>query len=341
MDYSITMIQAVEPHPNADRLDIATVLGWRCVVAKDSLKVGDEVVYIAPDAQILNPEAPWCEGFRSYLGGSGRVRTTKIRGVYSEGIVLPNKDIVAMFKLIDPSILIQHYEPPAPPASLAGLMRGPSLPYHLAKTDQENVQSLPPVLYLGKPYYVTRKMDGSSCTITFETKTQEVHVTSRSIDLKLEGNDDNAFIKATKPIVEHLKAYSPTERNFVLILRGEVCSEGIQRKKINKDAKGEPTFNLFEARYHDLERMSEPVFLDIFGGYQLPTNDIPYLNELKTIVGNIVPVVEVVDALSVCTIERYLNAPASEGEGVVLWTKNLSVNNHSFKIKSKDYDSKL
>ena len=36
----------IEPHPDADKLEVATVKGYNCVVGKDQLKTGDLAVYI-------------------------------------------------------------------------------------------------------------------------------------------------------------------------------------------------------------------------------------------------------------------------------------------------------
>ena len=51
----------VEPHPNADRLAIATVKGWRTCIKKNpetgetAFNVGDKCIFFPPDAVL--PEA--------------------------------------------------------------------------------------------------------------------------------------------------------------------------------------------------------------------------------------------------------------------------------------------
>ena len=37
---------------------------------------------------------PWHTGIKTYLGKSGRVKTIKLRGVYSSGIVIPFVKII-------------------------------------------------------------------------------------------------------------------------------------------------------------------------------------------------------------------------------------------------------
>ncbi|WP_337564108.1 hypothetical protein [Megasphaera sp.] len=47
---SIQKIISLTPIPNADRIELARVLGWKCVVKKGEFKVGDKCVYIEIDS---------------------------------------------------------------------------------------------------------------------------------------------------------------------------------------------------------------------------------------------------------------------------------------------------
>ena len=47
---SIQKIKAVMPIPDADRLELVQVLGWKCVGGKDEFHVGDMVVYFEIDS---------------------------------------------------------------------------------------------------------------------------------------------------------------------------------------------------------------------------------------------------------------------------------------------------
>jgi RNA ligase (TIGR02306 family) len=342
MDYVITEVSNILDHPNADRLQIAVVSGWHCIIGKDTIKPGDRVLYIAPDAQIVNPDEEWCSSFRSYLGKNGRVKTAKLRGVYSEGIVIENPDIIDMIDGSEEKY-IKHFEMPIPP-QLAGQMRAFGLPYHLPKTDQENVQNLNPSEYLGKNYFITRKMDGSSCTVTYEPSTGETHICSRRVDFKLDSDDNksNVFIVAATPLVEWLKTKTNPTDEGLFIIRGEVCGQNINANKANKDCVGEPTLNIFEFRYYtDRNNLSDY------------TSSIYYNSELIAATNTaeskfkVVPLVRIQYNLTQDIVEEYLNAPASDGEGVVLWEFTDDKINYpkltgkSFKIKSKDYDAKL
>lgn len=79
----LTTIESVEPHPNADRLEVAKISGWQVVVGKGTYQAGDPVIYVPPDA--LVPQE-WSDrwGVTAYLS-NGRVRSIKLRGEPSFG----------------------------------------------------------------------------------------------------------------------------------------------------------------------------------------------------------------------------------------------------------------
>ena len=79
---SIQRIKAIEKHPNADLLDIATVLNYKAIVKRDQFKVGDLIVFIEPDSVL--PQVPWSVMYRSK---SNRVKAIRLRGEWSFGIV--------------------------------------------------------------------------------------------------------------------------------------------------------------------------------------------------------------------------------------------------------------
>lgn len=83
---SLSRITEIIPHPNADRLDIAKIKGWQCIVAKGQQKVGDLVVFIPPESIV---PAKIIDALKlEYLRKNGRVGTVKLRGVISQGLVL-------------------------------------------------------------------------------------------------------------------------------------------------------------------------------------------------------------------------------------------------------------
>ena len=93
----VCKVNKISPHDNADRLEIATVGGWQCIVMKDRYNKGDKIVYVPIDSMIPF-ELSEKLGITKYLenperdkGGNilySRVRTVKLRGVISQGLIL-------------------------------------------------------------------------------------------------------------------------------------------------------------------------------------------------------------------------------------------------------------
>lgn len=75
----------------ADKIVIAKINGWSSIVAKDVHKVGDLVLTITTDA-VIPEKAAIAWGVDRYLRKGNRVRTVKLKGVYSECILIPLKD---------------------------------------------------------------------------------------------------------------------------------------------------------------------------------------------------------------------------------------------------------
>ena len=81
---TIQIIENITPIPNADNIVVAKILGWECVVKKDEFKIGEKVIYCEVDS--VMPEKPEYEFLRER---KFRIRTIKLRGQVSQGLVLP------------------------------------------------------------------------------------------------------------------------------------------------------------------------------------------------------------------------------------------------------------
>ena len=83
---TIEKILDIQPIPNADRIVLATVKGWQSIIGKDQFKVGDLCVYIPIDAVI--PDELIEAQQLTYLQGKNRLRTLKLKGTISQGLIL-------------------------------------------------------------------------------------------------------------------------------------------------------------------------------------------------------------------------------------------------------------
>lgn len=83
----VAKINAIEKHANADRLRLATVKGWNCIIGLDDFQVGDLVIFIPPDC--ILPDEMIDKYKLEFLKKGSRVKTIKLRGVISQGLCLP------------------------------------------------------------------------------------------------------------------------------------------------------------------------------------------------------------------------------------------------------------
>lgn len=134
----LTTILKVEPHNNAHSLDICTVYGFQVITQKGKFSVGDKVIYIPIDSIIPQnlEEKLFTKDSKIKLNKS-RVRQIKIRGLYSQGmlisvkdyknftdIVLVDIDEIKLEEDISTILGITKYEPPA---KISSISSGPKL----------------------------------------------------------------------------------------------------------------------------------------------------------------------------------------------------------------------
>jgi RNA ligase (TIGR02306 family) len=93
-------IGEVKPIEGADNIELVLVGGWNAITQKGEYQVGDLVVVATTDAVI--PQAlSDLMGVTNYLRKGQRVRTVKLRGVYSECLLIP-------FKYLEPKSMVNN-----------------------------------------------------------------------------------------------------------------------------------------------------------------------------------------------------------------------------------------
>ena len=231
---SIRKISDIQIIPGADMIELAIVDGWKVVVAKNvEHKVGDMVVYCEIDSFLPIKEEFEFLRKSSYKkmsdGTEGfRLRTIKLKGQVSQGLILPlkdlqlpNKDLLEVGMDVTNLLGISKYEPPIP-AELSGKVKG-LFPSFLRKTDEERIQNLSDEYENLKQhkFYVTEKLDGSSAT--FYSKDGVFGVCSRNLEL-LE-TEGNTFWKVAREL--KLEEWL-TSQDVNYSIQGELIGESIQ-----------------------------------------------------------------------------------------------------------------
>lgn len=244
---SIQIIKNIEPIDGADKIEVAQVLGWKVVVQKGAYRKGDLCIYFEVDALLpIEDRYSFLESCRkiSPISGEGyRIKTRKIRGVYSQGLIMPMKDFPEIDYYeegadVTEFLRVKKWEEPEVTGSL-GVMTGKK-PYFVPTTDETRVQSDDELrkACLGKECYISTKMDGTSVSVYYVNG--EVGATSRNNSIS--DTPDSCVWKYLHAhrIPEALKNYG---RN--LVLQGEFCGEGIQKNRLKLKTPEWYVFNVF------------------------------------------------------------------------------------------------
>lgn len=153
----------VVPHPNADRLDVVTIWGWKCAVSRGQFKCGDAAIYVPPDFVV-----PLSRTEFAFLGDgtkpTKRITVKRLRGELSQGLVIPVPSDIAHLPVgadVMEQMGISRYEPPLQLQFGGDFVTGPS-GFYSPKFDVENYQRWPDVIPAGEAVVITEKIHGAS-----------------------------------------------------------------------------------------------------------------------------------------------------------------------------------
>ena len=327
---SIKKINNIQPIEGADMIELAVVDGWKVVVAKNvGHKIGDMVIYCEIDSFLpIKEEFEFLRksSYRKLVDGTEgfRLKTIKLRGQISQGLILPISVVeytnVGFEVGMDVTNLlgVTKYEPPIP-AELSGKVKG-LFPSFLRKTDEERIQYLTKEYEeyksLGRKFYVTEKLDGSSAT--FYYKDGVFGVCSRNLEL-LE-TEDNTFWKVARELDLENKM---KDFGVNISLQGELIGEGIQGNPYEIKGQTVKFFNLFDIDlqvYHSLAHLDRA--LGIMGLKMVP------------IVDEFFKLPETIETLLKYADNKSILNPKFDREGVVIRNLDRTI---SFKVISNKF----
>jgi len=332
---SIRKISNLSPIEGADKIELATVDGWKVVVAKDvGHKVGDHIIYCEIDSFLPIKEEFEFLRKSSYKkmsdGTEGfRLKTIKLRGQISQGLIMPISILnppdtniyVEPFEGLDVTEMlgIVKYEPPIP-ADLVGKVKG-LFPSFIPKTDEERIQNFTNEydgwkLQSKHQFYETEKLDGTSST--FYINNGEFGVCSRNLEL-LE-TEGNTFWKVGRELDLENKMKSLGKN---VAIQGELIGEGIQGNPYKIKGQTIKFYTGFDI--DKFQRLSLPEFISLISSMDLQS--VPILTDRFILPETIDDMLKHAEAKSV------LN-PDTEREGVVIRSIDCTI---SFKAISNKF----
>ncbi len=241
-------IIALDKIEGADFIVSATVVcgpggKWRGVVRLSDYSIGDLCAVYLPDSII-----PESDEMKFMASSHWRVKMRRFKGAPSEVVIMPCKWKVCVGDDLTELCGVTKYYKPVP-ACLNGMAKG-LFPGFIPKTDEPNYQrpAANVTELIGKPFYISLKMDGSSTTAFKHNG--EFGLCSRNLELKKDEN--NGFWKVAQKY--KLEEKLPDET----ALQWETCGPGIQSNPMGlSDLEGYAfsAYNIREKRYFTMKEL--------------------------------------------------------------------------------------
>ncbi|MCR4673232.1 MAG: 2'-5' RNA ligase [Lachnospiraceae bacterium] len=279
---SIQKILDIEPIEGADRIELAHVLGWQCVVNKDQFKPMDIGVYFEIDSFLpIRPEFEFMRAssyrMTALMGEGFRLRTMRFRGQISQGLLLPLSqfpEIPADAEVgtdVTELLGVKKWEIEER-VTTGGTIIG-DLPHDIPHTDETRVQEEPSLIqaFAGLGYYISTKMDGSSHSIGIDE--DGFHVTGHNYEYKDDGSSDFYELVKARGYQEKMEEFVREQGLKTLTIQGELCAPGIQQNRLRLT---KPEWYVFTVRENGrrvgLDRMLQ--ICDALGMEHVPIEEV-------------------------------------------------------------------
>lgn len=268
---SIKKISKLQPIKGKDRIVLATVDGWSVIVKKEEFHTGDLCVYIEIDSVL-----PPTKQFEFLKSKNYRIKTMKMAGVISQGIVFPLSilpkgnyrleqdvtEILGVTQYGGTMDMEKEEEKCRYPAFLMKLswfrklvgqpdMERGKFPDFINKTDEVRIQNAPKYLKNKEPWVATEKVDGQSGTffLTMEKgkhfwqrKRYDFGVCSRNLRIMKPDSSTYWYVAQKYRIKDILKKNIRNDR--FLAIQGECIGPKVQKNKYQVNAPDLYVFNV-------------------------------------------------------------------------------------------------
>lgn len=302
---SFKIIEEILPIEDADKIELVKFGGWQVITNKNEFKVGDKVIYFEIDsflpkgikqfAFLVEKEPRTVEGPNGKMIEGHMLRTLRLRGALSQGLVLSPKDfdkeLNTQKDLEDyfyNELGVFKYDRPLPVEDkVIGFY-----PNFTVKTDSERVQNLSneilKELKKNGTWIPTEKVDGTSST-WWKDENNKLHVAGRNYELELKDGSAHYEIMKKYKLDEILQPYE--------VIKGEVIGEGINKNRLKIKGK---TLIIFD--------------------WESPNRDLPKeLEELKVKTYDLLFPETIEEAIAQAYGLKSLHNPKVQAEGIVWW----------------------
>ena len=277
---SVQKILEINPIEKADKIEMCKVLGWEVVIAKkDNFNVGDLIVYVEIDSIV--PEKPEFEFLRDR---KFRIKTIKLRGQISQGLVLP-LSILPEGKYnegddVTEILGIKKYDPEGESEQklleqktfltnnrihkffrkypwyrkLFFKPKKDKFPKFIKKTDEDRIQLFPHICEreCDTTFIISEKLDGQSSTYFLVKNPKKWYQFGKdkytfgvcSRNLHLPKEDNSSYWTIAKQYNMKKVLENLIYDNQFVVIQGEIIGNGIQKNKYKIDGYDFYAFNL-------------------------------------------------------------------------------------------------
>jgi RNA ligase (TIGR02306 family) len=320
---SIRVISNIGPIAGADRIELATVDGWKCVVKRGDFEAGTKVIYCEIDSLLpIRPEFEFLRksSYRKMDEREGfRLKTMTMRGQVSQGLLLPMSALgrdAEVGEDVTGELGIVKYEPPVP-TNLAGEVVG-GFPGAISKTDEERIQNLAAdfASMRGALFHASEKLDGTSLTVFHD---ERIGVCGRNWEYA--ESDKNSYWQVVKALDLPAKLAALGRR---IAIQGELVGPKIQKNRYQRKQLELYVFNAFDMSTSGYLAKAE--LSDLCAELGLAEVPVVFERELPATIDEVLELAEGKSAL----------APDSEREGLV-WVHGAGPGRISFKAISNRF----
>lgn len=256
-------IKQIKEIENADNIEQVFIGGWSCITKKGEYRINDLVIVATTDA-VIPQKLSDALGVTNYLRKGQRVRTVKLRGVYSECLIIPITLIPEKYRGIEGTdcmelLEIFKYEPPAVQIQLS---TGKKIRYHQNPNFRvyykfPNLKNVTGMFTEQDKVQITRKIHGTNARygivrkakLSFLDKIKKYFKLDKWVEYEFvygshnveKGSDSQGFYSTDvwKTVNEKyniktrlwdlVKLFHPSEIGTGIVLYGEIFGPGIQK----------------------------------------------------------------------------------------------------------------
>jgi len=315
------------PHPNADALELAQIADYLSIVRKGTFQTGDLVAYIPEDSIVPEPILETL-GLQGKLSGpeKNRVKAMRLRGILSQGLVLPAHPEWTLGQDVTAELGIAKYEPPIP-TGFSGECKNVGTKNTVAY-DIENIKAFPVVFVEGDSVVMTEKIHGTCAQFillpagshpegfTFAAASKGLGAQGLVFPI-CDANHGNVYVRIaiTLNIEAKMRAFFGENLSEPVILLGEIFGAKIQ--DLGYGCKT-PTLRVFDIAtgFRGRQRFYEDSALEIAcAELQLPRVPIIYRGPFsKNILGEMTRGKETISGQEVHIREGVVVRPTEERE---------------------------